>query len=722
MKTYWIITTEYPPLYGGGIGTYCYHAAAMLQKSGWEVTVFVPAKRSGGDRVTVQNGIRVIAFSINRTNAWDFLGYDTALAFEFAAVVKEYLHKERRPDVLESQEYAGIAYFILQYKHLDYPLFRELKVVLTLHAPSFLYYDYNRVPAYQLPYFWIGEMERWCIKAANLLNAPSEFMTRAVQPYFASGLNRTIHVIPYPFEYVGTHSDLDQDPRDRWFFFGKLTPQKGIVPLLQAYRNLWQKGWEKPLVLIGGGDHYYHPENTSTWHWIRKKYAPEINSKRLQLAGNLPPEKWQHITQEGGVVIVPSIGDNYPFTVLEALSGGHIVLASLQGGQSELIVHGKNGFLFNHTIEGDLEAKIREIAALPVDRIKRIREEALQTVPQRHGYETVYPLKHEVLKKLAAPPDPNPVFPFTKDFIPPAGDTVAYDESSLVSVVIPYYNMGAYIEETVASVKGSGYTNLEIIVVDDGSDEEESVQKLETVKRQYGCQVIRQLNKGLAAARNTGAKAAKGAYLAFIDADDKVHPTYYEKAVRVLSQKANVFFVGCWVQYFENSRGIWPAFTPEPPYLLYYNMVCSGALVYKKACFEKDGWNDSMLEYGLEDWDSVIALVKNGWRGVVLPEALYWYRIRKGSMARRFTTEKLLFSLRYIAEKHKDVYATFAPELAGLLNANGPGFKIDNPTLDYKSYGLLPDGFPWLKRTVRIMKRVPLLRQIMFKVYAILKK
>jgi glycosyltransferase involved in cell wall biosynthesis len=722
MKSYWIITTEYPPLYGGGIGTYCYQTAQMLRKQGWVVTVFVPGKNARRDHIIEQDGIRIVAFSINRTKGWNFLGYDTALAFEFAAVIKDYLHVEGVPDVFESQEYAGIAYFILQYKHLGYPLFTALRVLLTLHAPSFLYYDYNKVPAYQLPYFWIGEMERWCIKAADVLNAPSCFMTEAIQPYFTSGLNRDIHVMPYPFEHSGKHISLDNDPRRNWFFFGKLTPQKGIVQLLRAYRNLWQNGWSHPLVLIGGGEHYYHPENMSVTHWIRKNYAPELTSKKLVLLGNIPPETWQQVTGSGGIVIIPSIGDNYPFTVLESLASGQIVLASMQGGQRELIVHGKNGFLFDHKKKGDLEAKIIEIANLPINAIQKVRQEAMQTVPQYHSYARVYSLKDALLKKLAAGSHNNPVFPFTRTLGTPDIGKNVMGVAALLSVVIPFYNMGRYLEDTLLSIAQSSYKNIEIIVVDDGSTEPASLQALDRLQQQYKFRIVKQQNGGLAEARNTGVKSARGEYLAFVDADDKVHESYYGKAVSVLSQKDNVFFVGCWVQYFENSQGIWPAFTPEPPYLCYYNMVCSGGLVYKKVCFEQDGWNDAALEYGLEDWDSVISLVKNGWRGVVLPEPYYFYRIRKGSMARRFTTEKLLFSLRYIAEKHNSLYSNFAQELTALLNANGPGFKIDNPTLDYKSYGLLPEGLPFLKTIIKTVKRVPVLKKLAFKIYAALKK
>lgn len=252
-NNYWLITSEYPPLYGGGIATYCYHNATMMQQNGWQVTVFVPAFQHTADHIRFQDGVRIIEFIKRQPSVWSYLGYETALNFEFSAVVESYILQEGLPQLLEAQEYMGIAYFILQKKHLGYPKFEQLKVLLTLHAPSFLYNDYNRVPRYRLPYYWIGEMERWCIVAADMVNAPSQFMPSAIAEYFEKERLAPILKIPYPFKHDSVSSNTNKDPRERWFFFGKLTPQKGIFELLNAAQKLWQSNWQRVLQVIGGG-------------------------------------------------------------------------------------------------------------------------------------------------------------------------------------------------------------------------------------------------------------------------------------------------------------------------------------------------------------------------------------------------------------------------------------------------------------------------------------
>lgn len=717
---YWLITTEFPPDFGGGIGTYCYHNAHMLTKNGWTVTVFIPNRHSSKTEIVTLLGVRVIYLGVAGKPSFQYLGYDTAIAYEIAEGLLPFLKEEGIPEILESQEYNGIAYFLLQYKHLGYPFFSSLKVLLTIHAPSFVYHEYNKVPGYKLPYYWIGQMEKWCLQAADYINAPSDYIVTETKKHLGLLLKNPIKILPYPYEQDGKSVDFKNDPRSYWCFWGKLTPQKGILPLLDSLKKLWASGWAKEFNVFGGTDHYFHPENTTIQHWIQKKYSSQLKNKKLILHGKVQFKNWKEKTSAGAVIIIPSICDNYPFTVLESLSSGHIVLASMQGGQSELLIHGVNGFLFDHTIPDDLINKIHEIEALPAEKIAAIRKNALITVEEKHNYTFVYEQKKVLYNQLRIFQPVSNVFPLlkhTKQGFP----TDHQSEKQLLSVVIPFFNMGKWIEETLDSVIQSSYKELEIIIVDDGSTDKQSIEKLDLLKRKYNFKLITQKNRGLAEARNTGAENAKGQYLAFIDADDKVAPTYFAKAIKILNQKSNVFFVGSWVQYFELSNAIWPAFTPEPPYILYYNTVCSGGLVFKADAFKKSGRNDSTLIYGLEDWESVISLLENNLHGVIIPEPLYFYRIRKASMARSFTNEKLLFSLKYIANKHKGFYAEYANELVNLFNANGPGFKIDNISRDRNNYGLQLRWIPFSTQLKSFVKNNAVLRKLIFKLYPLFK-
>jgi glycosyltransferase involved in cell wall biosynthesis len=255
--------------------------------------------------------------------------------------------------------------------------------------------------------------------------------------------------------------------------------------------------------------------------------------------------------------------------------------------------------------------------------------------------------------------------------------------------------------ECVQSIRASTYRDIEILVINDGSTDPESLAVLKQLE-QSGINVFHKPNEGLADTRNYGAGKATGDWLAFLDADDMVAPGYYEKALRVLKHYKNVFFVGSFAQYFGDTNRKWATYTPQPPYALVHNPVNSSGLVYKKAAFLEAGLNDKKVDYGLEDYESVIHLLSKGYNGVILPECLFQYRVRGDSMIRKITREKLLYSYKYIAEKHSSYYATFATQINNLLNANGPGFLFDNPTFAV-TVVTNPEKNSWLFRKLKAL-------------------
>ena len=105
---------------------------------------------------------------------------------------------------------------------------------------------------------------------------------------------------------------------------------------------------------------------------------------------------------------------------------------------------------------------------------------------------------------------------------------------SLVSIIIPVYNVEKYLDKCVASVVNQTYTNLEIILVDDGSpDNCPALSDVWQVKDSR-IKVIHQENGGLSHARNEGLKIAIGEFIGFVDSDDWIEPNMYEALLTVL--------------------------------------------------------------------------------------------------------------------------------------------------------------------------------------------
>ena len=118
------------------------------------------------------------------------------------------------------------------------------------------------------------------------------------------------------------------------------------------------------------------------------------------------------------------------------------------------------------------------------------------------------------------------------------------DHKELISVIIPFYNQENYFDECIKSVLFQTYSNLEIIIINDGSDKKfESVLNKLQFKYSDKIKILNQENKGVSAARNLGIKKSKGEYIAFIDSDDVWLPKKLEYQINLIKEKKLTLFM-----------------------------------------------------------------------------------------------------------------------------------------------------------------------------------
>lgn len=111
----------------------------------------------------------------------------------------------------------------------------------------------------------------------------------------------------------------------------------------------------------------------------------------------------------------------------------------------------------------------------------------------------------------------------------------------LISVIIPVYNVDSYLERCIKSVCNNTYRNLQVICIDDGSTDNSLRILQEFAEKDDRIEIIEKNNAGVSAARNDGLKAAKGNYIAFVDADDWLHRQYFEYLMKpVQMYKADI--------------------------------------------------------------------------------------------------------------------------------------------------------------------------------------
>nr|WP_294988529.1 glycosyltransferase family A protein [uncultured Sediminibacterium sp.] len=229
----------------------------------------------------------------------------------------------------------------------------------------------------------------------------------------------------------------------------------------------------------------------------------------------------------------------------------------------------------------------------------------------------------------------------------------------LVSVVIPCYNHGAYIQEALDSIEIDKINYpVEIIIVDDGSTDQPTLQKLEALKT-AGYQVIFQTNGGPASARNTGVKASKGTYILPLDADNKITPDYINKAIPILTEKAVdiVYARPIFFGDLSQRKRQYKVRKYDDLNIVTGNFADACA-VYKKTVWEKNGGYDTYIPfYGFEDWEFWINAASNGFHFYFLDEKLFYYRIVANSVITGYNQEeRITLNKQYIAKKHSDFY------------------------------------------------------------------
>lgn len=704
----WILTSEYTADTAGGIARYVENFARLSAAAGHDVTVLGRSARDFDERPHPR--LRLIGFEPRFKNMsaaspggreadehpaypYNVIGYAAALSYEMAERVLAMIASAGPPDVIECEEFAALPYYLLQHKLIERGRLDSVPIVVHMHSPTFELHKINQSAGYEFPAYWTGQMEKFCLVAADARLCPSRFLSRTAQDKFVSPLEITTIPLPFMGEFEQPLRDV---PRDELVYVGRLEMRKGVTRLVAACSRLWAEGARFRLSLIGG-DTAFPARNTTVGAMLRARYARWINAGLLTLVGQVPHAEVKQRLRGAWAALIPSLWENFPNTCIEAMAAGQLTIGSLQGGQAEMIDRdGANGLLFDSERRGDLENAIRRALAYSTDERYTVAARGVERIRSVCSPQVVLPQRIEHFETVRRSAAPRQVFPTTwqtpdeiaervRRSAEPAAATgrcaprVA-EVPGLVSIVIPYFNLGAYIDEALASAAASTYRPIEILIIDDGSTDAASIAKLDEIERRGDPQVriVRQVNEGLPGARNTGTREARGEFLAMLDADDLFEPAYLSRAVAILKRYPNIGFVSAWVRYFEGGTGMWPTWNAEPPYMLAHNMTGT-LVVMRRRAFAEVGGNDPAFEYGYEDFGAWVACAAAGWAGVSIPAPLVRYRVRGDSMLRGINPVQSLFLYDVLQSAFPELFRRWGVELFALQNANGPARLWNHP-------------------------------------------
>jgi glycosyltransferase involved in cell wall biosynthesis len=223
-----------------------------------------------------------------------------------------------------------------------------------------------------------------------------------------------------------------------------------------------------------------------------------------------------------------------------------------------------------------------------------------------------------------------------------------------LSVVMPCFNHGAFLREGVGSVLDAKREDTELIVVDDGSTDANTLAELDALRSRGIC-VVRQENMGVGPARNAGIRASHGLYIFPLDADDRLRAGWIDRAIQVVEANERVGVVYGDAQCFGARTDRWRTGPFSIDRLLYANYIHCSAL-YRRIVWEQNGGYDgTMPVQGFEDWDFWLGALEHGWSFAYVPQIVFDYRVANESMitrARPFEAEVCRFAVR----KHGELY------------------------------------------------------------------
>ena len=187
----------------------------------------------------------------------------------------------------------------------------------------------------------------------------------------------------------------------------------------------------------------------------------------------------------------------------------------------------------------------------------------------------------------------------------------------LISIIIPVYNHAEELVKATDSISKQTYQNLEVIIVDDGSEREVNIQvtKSQSQDASFKFQVIHQKNAGAPNARNVGFDKSKGEYVIFWDADVIAEPQMLEKMLNVLNIHPEASYVYSSFYYGKKKM---PAQKYDPDVLKERNYIHSTSLIRRS---DFPGWDEKIKRF--QDWDLWLTMLRNTKKGIFIPEFLF---------------------------------------------------------------------------------------------------
>ena len=620
-----LVSREVHPFIGGGLSRYVTATAQTLAPLG-EVTIFTtstfePAYHRLEEEGTrdLPNGVRFVFVKEpteeDRGSFYHHLHAWSARAY--AALVATY--GDEGPDLVEFPDYLGEACVTVQARRALDRTLRDTCVCIRLYTTSEMTSVLNGSVSTTFESRILHDLERLSLRQADRIVWPGGDVYDTFRRFYAPDRIapgwEVPHVVPASLE--PSAEEPAGDGPLRLLYLGRTERRKGVQNLVRAATSLLGHDWSLTLV---GGDTDTAPLRTSMRTQLELMTAGD---PRIVFRDSVSNADVPALVREHDLCVVPSLWECWPNVALEALSQNRPVLASPVGGLLGMIEVDRSGWLTRDVGEHSLRRAIEGLVAEP-DRVRaasraghpRARFEALTDPEEVRGRYAALVEEHRA-GTARRPPRRRP----------------------LVSVVITYFELDAYVDETLRAVFDQTYAPLEVIVINDGSFRGADAV-LEELADSYPFRLVTQQNSGLGAARNLVISQARGRYVLPFDADDLLAPTFVERCLDVLLEHPGLAYATSWSNFIDEDGQVLPdelgGYRPlgnGVRALDALNIAGSAEALFDRRIFDLGhAYSRDLTSY--EDWLHYRELQANGLEGYVIPEQLLSYRVRRRSMVR----------------------------------------------------------------------------------------
>lgn len=332
-----LVSREYPPFYGGGIGTYARWIVPALASHGIRVHVITEAHDRTHPRVESDGNVTVHRIPIGMgKGGWP----NAALRFSIQAARQiASLYRSGRIQVAEFAECeaAGIATLVCN------PC--RPPTIVQLHTPSEQLFVLRSLSTrtIDVPHRVYFESERLAMHLADDILAPSRFIADWARDHYR--FPRDPKVIPYATGPLPSTEDTRHPSDDTVIFFaGRIEPRKGVESLILAMNEV-SRAYPKATLRLAGGDTSGSPEGGSMRAYLQSLIEPHAVD-RIHFLGRLDRGELKLEYARASLCVVPSLWENFPNTCIESMSYARAVLVSDQGGMQEMIGDTRAGRTF----------------------------------------------------------------------------------------------------------------------------------------------------------------------------------------------------------------------------------------------------------------------------------------------------------------------------------------------------------------------------------------